>query len=155
MENKYYLGKCDYNESGRNNCKAFITWKLEQRKEGLRFSMCAEIWNPRETNLYTVGQCVDEVAAYFPNDEKAQRMVEIWKRWHLNDMKAGSAVQEQYLKDRPIDQAEYAYPKSYYEVASEKLFEVGLNPDADGYQYGHAWKFEQIPGDVIAEIQSW
>lgn len=155
MEKKYYLGKCDYNQSGRKNCKAFITWELDEKGKGLVFSMCAEIWNPQETDLYCGGQCVDKVAAYFPNDEKAQRMVEVWKRWHLNDMKAGSSVQEQWLKDNPIDPAEYAYPKSHYEVASEKLFEAGLNPDVDGYQYGHAWKFEQIPDEIIAEIQSW
>ena len=155
MEKKYYLGKCDYNQSGRKNCKAFITWELKDKGKGFVFTMCAEIWNPQETDLYCGGQCVDKVAAYFPNDEKAQRMTEIWKRWHLNDMKAGSAVQEQWLKDNPIDPAEYAYPKSYYKVASEKLFEAGLNPDADGYQYGHAWKFEAIPQEIIAEIQSW
>lgn len=149
-EHRYVLGMIDYNKSGRANCQAVITWEL---KDG-QFSMQAEIWNPRHTDIYEGGQCVDRVASYFPQDKKAARMVEVWKRWHLNDMRAGSPAQEQWLKEHPIDPAEYAYPKSHYEVASAKLAAAGLNPD-NGYKYGSAWLREELPADVIAEIESW
>lgn len=152
-EKRYVLGKVNYNhyKSGRRNCEVAITWTLA---EG-RFSMCAEVWNPRKTNLYMYGQCVDTVAAMFPNDTKAQRMAEVWKRYHLNDMKAGSAVQEQWLRDNPIPEAEYAYPRSHYKVASDKLADAGLNPDPNGYLYGHEWKAEELPAAIVAEIESW
>jgi hypothetical protein len=132
-------------------CECEITWEL---KDG-QFSMSAGVWMRSKQDLLMCGQCVDKVAGYFPNDKKAQRMKAIWERWHLNGMNAGSAVQEQWLRDHPIDPAEYAYPKSHYVVASAKLAEAGLNPDPDGYTYGHAWKREEIPADIIAEIQSW
>ncbi len=51
-KHKLYLGKCDYNGSGRRNCKAFITWKLKNGPKGPCFSMCAEIWNPREQEAW-------------------------------------------------------------------------------------------------------
>ena len=83
-----------------------------------------------------------------------RRFFDAWHRWHLNDMKAGSAAQEQYLKDSPMDPASYAYPKDHYTAACAHLAAAGLNPDADGYKYGHAWKREEVPADVIAFLQS-
>jgi len=148
-EHRYDLGKVDYNGSGRRNCKAAITWRLE---DGL-FAMCAEIWNPRETDVYTFGQCVDTVAAYFPEDAKAQRMLAIWREWHLNDMQAGSPAQRAYLEALPV------WPQ--YEEACRVLADAGLNPDpgylhnGKPYAYGSAWLKRDLPADVLAEIESW
>lgn len=150
-EHKYFLGGVDYNGSGRKNCAAYITWNLENGE----FSMCAEIWDPRKTDIYCGGQCVDEVAGMFPHDVKAQRMLAIWKRWHLNKMKAGSPAQEQFLREHPV---KAVYPESHYTKASQALAEAGLNPDPsfrNGYKYGSEWVHEELPADVIAEIQSW
>lgn len=145
-EHRYVLGKCDYNGSGRRNCEAAITWSL---KDGV-FSMQGEIWNPAKSDLYEGGQCVDTVAKRFPRDKKAQRMVAIWQRWHLNDMRAGSPAQQAELKKHTFP----GYPANHYEWASDVLTKAGLNPD-NGYKYGHAWLREELPADVVAEIQSW
>ena len=147
----YVLGKADYNGSGRRNCECTIEWEL---KDG-RFAMSANVWNPRKTDIYKGGQCVDEVAALFPGNRKAQRMVSIWKRWHLNGMRAGSQAQEDYLR---TDSAAVfpGYPVSHYEWASDLLAKAGLNPDPEtGYRYGQAWLTEALPDDVVAEIESW
>ena len=156
-EHKYYLGKCDDNGNGRKNCEAYITWEFKDGK----FSMCAETWLPSKRDTIRGGQCVDDVAALFPDDKKAQRMAEIWKRWHLNDRTAGSPAQEQWLREHPIDPKEIVYPKSHYEEACKRLAAVGLNPDPGftykglPYRYGHAWLREEIPADIKAEIESW
>ena len=148
MTGRYVLGKVDYNGNGRRTCEAAITWELT---EDGRFSMQAEIWNNRHTDIYMGGQCVDQVAAYAPHDKKARRMVAVWERWHLNDMKAGTLAQEQYLREHPVTAV---YPESHYEKASEALTAAGLNPD-NGYKYGSAWLREELPADVLAEIRSW
>jgi hypothetical protein len=83
-----------------------------------------------------------------------RQFFDIWDRWHLNDMKAGSAIQENYLREHPLDPESYKYPKSHYEVASEVLAQAGLNPDPDGYKYGHAWKREEVPQAVIDFLAS-
>lgn len=156
-EHKYYLGKCDAIGGGAKRNEAYITWEFKDGK----FSMCAEIWMASKRDIIMGGQCVREVAAFFPEDEKAQRMVEIWERWHLNDLVAGSPAQMKWLRDNPLDPKEYAYPASHYDVAGKKLEEAGLNPDPDyihnekPYKYGHAWLKEEIPADVAAEIESW
>lgn len=86
--------------------------------------------------------------------DMVNRFFATWRRWHLNDTRAGSLAQEDWLRENPIAEADYAYPKSHYTVASERLAAAGLNPDADGYKYGHAWKFEEVPAHVIAWLQS-
>jgi len=75
----------------------------------------------------------------------------IWNRWHLNDMRAGSKVQEDYLRANPVS---YKYPESHYEVASRALADAGLNPDTDGYKYGHARKTEEVPTEVLEFLKS-
>lgn len=75
-----------YANHGRNLCR--VTWRLRE-KDGFKvFSMSAEIWRRGMQDTLRGGQCVDAVAALFPNDNKLQRMKEIWERWHLNDMRA-------------------------------------------------------------------
>jgi hypothetical protein len=69
-------------------------------------------------------------------------------------MRAGSAVQEQWLRAHPLDPRSYAHPKSHFEVAREALRAAGLQPDPDGYSYGSAWKFEAVPAGVLDFLRS-
>jgi hypothetical protein len=148
-EHKYILGKVDFNGTGRKINECAITWTMENG----RFSMCAEVWNGSHTDCITCGQCVDGVAALFPHDKKAQRMLAIWQRWHLNDMHAGTPAQEKYLRDNPVEEM---YRSDHYTHACLKLQAALLDPDPEtGYRYGHAWLTEDLPQDVINEINSW
>jgi hypothetical protein len=176
MENRMVLGKVDYNNTGKQNCEAAITWEL---KEGNIFSMCAEIWNPGKSDIYAGGQCVDMVAGYFPDNVKAQRMVEIWKRWHLNDLQAGCEHQRALKwEDARIPADELPKhcranrdDKGYLAIWIYPLEAIGgkwINADechkdgllmkacpVCGYQYGSRWLKEEIPADIVAEIKSW
>lgn len=103
------------------------------------------------------GQIVDSLADVSPACGKwtktaIKRFAATWRRWHLNDMRAGSPVQEEWLRSNPIDRKDYAHPKSHYEVASCRLAEADLNPDPDGYKYGHAWKSEEVPASVLSYL---
>lgn len=81
----YSPGMVDYDNRGTADHKAVIEWTVEDGE----FSMSASIWQPSMRDIVCGGQCVDTVAAYFPEDAKAQRMAAIWGRWHLNHMRAG------------------------------------------------------------------
>jgi hypothetical protein len=78
--------------------------------------------------------------------DKVRTLQEYWDRWHMHNMRAGSFVQEEYLRNNPIS---VKYPQSYYQEASKLLENAGLSPDMDGYKYGHAWKYEEVPESVI------
>jgi hypothetical protein len=151
-EHRYLLGTLDYNRSGRRDYSAVLTWQVSDEGE---FTMCGEVFHTATRSVRSCGQNVDRVVAYFPHNAKAQRMLAIWERWHLNHLRAGSQVQEDWLRAHPLDPASYAYPKSHYQVASDALAAAGLNPDPEGYRYGSAWKTEPLPAEVLAEINSW
>jgi hypothetical protein len=78
-------------------------------------------------------------------------LLDIWHRWHMNDTIAGSKVQEDWLREHPV---KAVYPESHYEKASQALRDAGLNPDAEGYEYGSAWQREEIPPEVIKQLEA-
>ncbi len=133
MRHTIELGKVDFNHNGKRNCMAELEWELTG--DG-RFTMSGNIWNHLHTDIYCGGQCVDEVVDLFPHNKKAQRMLEIWKRWHLNDAQAGCEHQ------RSLGWV------NYNEHPSEPC-------PVCGYKYGTAWLKEEIPETIKAEIRSW
>lgn len=80
----------------------------------------------------------------------ASRLADIWERWHLNDMTAGSPAQSAFLRANPITDR-----MNHYVKACEALAAAGLNPDPNHehngkpYTYGSAWLREDVPADVI------
>lgn len=142
------LGKVDYNRSGRRNCEAEIEIELDNG----RLSICAGIWNPRHSDYYTCGQCVDTVAAFFPKNKKVQEIVQVWDRWHLNDMRAGTPAQMAVIRQHELEFP--GYPTSHYDWACQLLEANGLLVD-NGYAYGSAWLKEELPADILAKVESW
>lgn len=82
--------------------------------------------------------------------EKISHFFDVWDRWHLNDMRAGSPAQREWLKANPIEDR-----VNHYTKACEALAAAGLNPDPGylhkdaPYKYGHAWLTEEVPQDVV------
>jgi hypothetical protein len=80
---------------------------------------------------------------------------EVWKNWHLNDMKAGSPNQEKAIKEWLSTGAKYSY-----EGACEMLKSKGLLEDSayihEGkpYRYGSAWLSAEVPSEVISFLAS-
>ena len=86
-----------------------------------------------------LGQVREEVRDIIP-----ARLYWIWKRWHLNCMRAGTSVQEALLrraKDNDVD-------VSTYEKACDYLHSLDVLVDG-GYKYGSAWLKEELPQHVI------
>lgn len=79
----------------------------------------------------------------------------VWERWHLNDLRAGTPAQEEYLRRNP---PQYTYPKTHYVTACAKLKRAGLNPDTsyfvEPYLYGTKWLTEMVPESVLEWLKS-
>ncbi len=93
-----------------------------------------------EKNLLGWGQIHDEVKEIIPT-----RLYEIWKRWHLNDMRAGTFVQEEILRQAKASGVEF---DNFYIDACEYLQRFDALVD-DGYKYGSKWLKEELPQEVI------
>jgi hypothetical protein len=161
------LGKVDFQENGRRDCQAELTWTFD----GEEFSMSGAVWNPRHSDTHVGGQCVEQVAELAFFHPLAQRMCQIWKKWHLNGMKPGCAHQRALGWDQlPIDHMKplSTYGKHFHGQKqpswnmlawiTPKEHPRGLLGKACpecGYKYGTAWLRETIPAEVKAEIWSW
>lgn len=79
------------------------------------------------------------------NKATVSKFFELWDRWHLNDLQAGSPAQQEAIRNSGLS----------YQEAVEKLEALGLNPDPNylhnnkPYRYGSAWLMEEVPQEVI------
>jgi hypothetical protein len=159
----YKLGNVDYHGA---RCAASIEWNLKDGPKGLCFAMSAtlEEIGGRGRGAYLGGQCVDDVAGLFPEDQKAQAMLAVWKRWHLNDIRPGCAHQSTWTDRRiPVEDL----PNSKANRDERGILAMWIRKDEHpagllcvpcpvcGYKYGSEWKFEQLPEAVVNEIKSW
>lgn len=105
-------------------------------------------------NVYGIysGQCLDFIMEHINElkyHELFRRIYYFWKRYHLNNMHAGTKRQEDYLKT--IDKFRTSYDKR-----CEILKEVGLHVDiyeSKPYTYGHEWIYYPIPDEDLKEIK--
>jgi hypothetical protein len=86
--------------------------------------------------------------------EMVSKFFEVWDRWHLNDMRAGTARQEAAIR-------EWKKTNKYeYTAACEYLKSIGLFEDSEyihnekPYKYGYGWLKEEIPQDVLDFLES-
>ena len=92
--------------------------------------------------------------------ERLQKFFSIWARWHLNDMRAGSPAQEEFLRTHAAEwetyKAEAGSITSHYTWACKVLAAAGLHPDPghNDYRYGSAWLREEVPKSVLARAGS-
>lgn len=123
---------------------------LEEVKDALVFSASANVWNTYKTDIVMGGQCLDSLVEYLPTNKQFRRILEIWKMYHLNDMKAGTKLQTEALKDwRETHNIKgWAYDKE-----CEYLKSIDLYNDR-GYKYGSSWLFQTIPSEIIEEIKT-
>lgn len=133
----------------------YVEWSLVDGN----FAMTGTINLRISRGIESFGQNLEDILELYPNDEKLQRMVAVWREWHLNDMTAGSPAQEAALK---LNKDSYpGYPISYYDWACSVLHNRGLQPDPNymykdkPYSYGSAWLRRELPKEIIAEIESW
>lgn len=130
MEKTIELGKVDGYGNGRRSCAAEVTVCLEETPRGERLAIQGAIWNSTQTDILSGGQNVDTMVRLVRTPKMA-RIAEVWRRWHLNDMRAGCAHQR------------------------GQAHEVGDLCESCGYRYGHSWLYEELPADIVAEVESW
>lgn len=118
--------------------------------DACELSICAGIY--RDGREDSFGQCreyVLELLAKHPDVATVLRLCELWERWHLNGMQAGTRAQREALKDM----SPAVYPESHFDKACAHLEARGILKDR-GYSYGSAWLSEPLPDEVKAEILS-
>lgn len=80
---------------------------------------------------------------------------DVWKRWHLNDMKAGTPKQEQAVKEwlDAGNKYEYQSVRSMLDRLNLLIDESYIH-NGKPYEYGTAWLVEELPDSVISFLVS-
>lgn len=107
--------------------------KIELNKS--RFSMSGDCGG-------SCGQCYDEIKPT-PNQEK---LIEIWHKYHLNDMKAGTPEQEGLIKDCKT------YDESVKLLKKLHKYTVTLK-NGKKYEYGSLRLTEKLPKNLWGEVE--
>lgn len=90
---------------------------------------------------------------------RAKKFLCIWRRWHLNDIQAGTPSQMRALRRAEVLLAG-EHIVDYFAWAMSTLAAANLEPDPGylvqgrPYRYGTDWLTEPVPSGVIAWLQS-
>lgn len=159
----FYFGKIK-DEKGRRTLEVKVTISLDQEDN---FSATAEVWNASCTDIIMGGQCFDSINVedLLPEYRSDFQIIRnLWRMYHLNNMKAGSPRQRAFLE---INKEKLSNGE-YYKTACELLKEAGLYEDEEylhpyknevgnttlkPYRYGSAWLKEEIPEKDIEFIR--
>lgn len=170
------FGKIDFYESGKKINKVEIEVTLRNADtDKPEFSVCGTVWNSRHTDCVAGGQCIDSIDKFFRTDRLYKLIENLWKKYHLNGMNAGTVEQEKCLKEHEserkaiaeeIDKAEgkdfrfkWNVPTSPsdYKVSCKLLEKYGMyEVELDGkpYKYGHSWLYRAIPENDLNKIRA-
>ena len=105
------IGKYAPGASRIANCPVELEVEISNRNgKGNELSISANVWMVSRRDIYAGGQLRETVRQYLTkpliSEEKLARILEIWKRWHLNGMRAGCEHQRaEGWDERPIDPA--------------------------------------------------
>lgn len=129
--------------------KAQIEWSLEQKENGLEFSASGEYDR-------SAGQCLDDIAEAYPQDEMIQRIAKVWRVHHLNGMQGGTPEQMREIeKQREAaeedarklpDAARHFYDKELKKANWHSLCRVF------GYDSFYAWEYYVLKSAGLYEV---
>lgn len=142
MKKVINMGYCKKLGDSRRR-KATVTVELRQKPQGLALSITGEVKG------LAYGQCWEDMKELaVEKRSNFDEIIEVWEKYHLNDMRTGTPKQrsavDDYCKEHRYD----------YNAICDYLKEKGLYED-NGYRYGSSWLFEEIPETVLDKIFNW
>jgi hypothetical protein len=139
------------------NCEVIVEMRLEYKNNDTTkptFSVCGEVWYPNKSDVFMCGQCIDSIWEYYGDQIKDKDLFleikDLWEKYHLNDMNAGTLEQTRALKGKRFDYTEaceYLKEKGLYEVDTE------IDGRIMTYKYGHSWLYNPIPEADLLRIK--
>ena len=124
-------------------------------------SICGTVWNQPHTDCIMGGQCLDDMYPYLKYNALFREIHELWKKYHLNGMHAGTPEQEKAVEQWKQNTGKrYDYTEVCEYLKSIRLYEVmftgctvGRRYNNEPYKYGHGWVIQELPGDVLLRIE--
>lgn len=141
-------------------CPTYADIELKNTPKGPVLSICAVIYDKHKSGVICCGQCLDTIAETNLGKNKTfQEIYDLWQKYHLNDMHAGTPAQEKALREaiaKRILPASSSYVKRVAYLKSIHLYvdESVRDDNGEGYRYGHSWLYEPISDEDILRIEN-
>lgn len=138
MEKTFNFGKIDYKGVGKRNNSIVLQVEYKKNRSGkMVFSASCEVLNSRG-NIIACGQMLDDENVITKVENPLYKeIVDLWHKYHLNDLHFGTKKQERALKQANLIEKTYLTQCDY-------LKSIGLYEDK-GYKYGTDWIYYKIP----------
>lgn len=160
---KFKFGKIDYYSTGRKINAVEVDFGLREYSNGsVSFTASCKVWNHIHTDIIAEGQMLDanELLEIEAKSKLFKTIKELWQKYHLNNLHAGTPEQEEalraaYQKCREsgnFDVLSYSYD---FTQACEYLKSIGLYEveyEGKPYRYGSGWINYPIPKDDLDKI---
>lgn len=143
----YDFGKFAINSKRKIN-RVTVTIELNDTDKGPVFSARGSVYNGSGTDIILGGQCLDDLKARVHNGI-FNTIYDLWKKYHLNDMHAGTPKQEKAIR-KYLQETHQRYD---YDLVCSFLENEGLLID-NGYRYGTSWLYEAIPENDLNRIKA-
>jgi hypothetical protein len=137
-----------------------ITYAFDTGKSACGTLSITGVEGPRK-NGDCAGSCgqitlAPENAAFGWSEIDVRRLAYVWRRWHLNNMRAGSPAQEEFLRSQRHLWSSNAATGRWFDWARDVLREAGLEPDPffRDYSFGTEWVKERVPEEVLAWLMN-
>lgn len=158
----YNLGKIDYLNKGKKINSVDLKIELENEINGFTgeeyksFTVSGNIWSSNHTDICCGGQCLETIAEYIKNNEEFDFIYDMWQKYHLNGLHAGTKEQESVLKKATENGILSSCGANNYKECCDYLKEIGLyEVEVNGkpYKYGTGWLHENIPEEDLERIE--
>ena len=113
-----------------------------QFEERIEFTASGYIWNRLHTDCFSCGQNLDTINELV-QDPTFKVIYDLWKKYHLNTMHAGTPEQEEFVHNYFSDKKPFDYTEACKALKKKNLFEVEYK--GKPYKYGHGWLYYPIP----------
>lgn len=148
------LGKIMYVKNDTNTKENDLEVKIAvgYNKDGVMvFSASCTVWEWGRRDIIICGQCFDRIIPYRPqmteeNQKLFDEIYDLWKKHHMNDLHAGTELQESKLREYRRYQWFITDPRFNYDRDCHILTSLGCLYD-NGYKYGSGWLTRPIPED--------
>lgn len=136
---KVFNFKADFYGTGRRINLVEIEIGFTERADGKAFfSAWGNVWNKSQSLVVASGQILgrDELSKLVAENKLFATIKELWRKYHLNDMHAGTPEQEEALEKANLLSAN-DFDKACEFLKNEGLYEVEY--EGKPYRYGSGW----------------
>lgn len=138
-------------------------------EDPLELSISQSIWQRDESDILSGGQGQDTLREALKEgkleigngitEEEFEEFLDIWDKWHLNDLNAGTERQKEIIEEHK-DEQKYKKFDEFLDRPKAILEDFDAEPDKEtegfgdeGYSYGSAWLYQPLPQDVIDFVE--